>query len=202
MRKYHELNSSVPAMAQKRLQGNTYLALWDSTAAAVGAMHRLCLLLGLKSSHGTEARIPSAWLVEKAAELSPVLQALQRACHVPGAKKVDPADATKLAQNLKTAISQVLRAFSNTELVAVSRGQARRARAGRGGGRGGSRGRGHDNREDNYTYAVAVRSKKKQPGEENDPPVPDPFTVAVIQLVTPEPRAQLEFLPDDAPAQP
>ena len=148
-------------MAESNLRGNPYLCMWDKLPATIGAMHQLCALLEVSSSQDLEAEIPAALLVAKADQLAPVIKDLQTLCNKAGTKAVHRESEAK---DLKTAISQILKCFSNTKLKSQC-GQARRS----------------NSRIDDYTDAVAVNEVKTE-----DYKKPDPFTQAVIKLLQPQ----------------
>ncbi|DBA90106.1 TPA: hypothetical protein ACH3X1_003424 [Trebouxia sp. C0004] len=167
VRMYHELNNSGANLAEINLPGNKYLGMWEKLPATVGAMHQLCALLEVSSSQDLEAKIPAARLVAKAGQLAPVITDLQTLCNKAGAKEVHGGSEGKV---FKTAVSQILTAFSNTKLTPLTlapltRGQARRS----------------NKRSDNYIYAITINEVEIEGYKK-----PDPFTQAVIKLLKPQ----------------
>ena len=144
--------------------------MWEKLPATVGAMHQLCALLGVGSSQDLEAEFPAAQLVAKADQLAPVIRDLQTLCSKEGAKAVHR---RSQAKDFKTAISLILTFFSNTKLTSQRR-QARQC----------------NSRSDNYTYAITIKQIKLE-----EDTLPDPFTHAVIKLLTPQALAAIDFLP-------
>ena len=161
-RMYHEVNNSGASLAEINLPGNQYLGMWEKLPATVGAMQQLCALLGVSSSQDLETEIPAALLVAKAGQLAPVITNLQTLCNKAGAKQVHRGSKAKI---FKTAISQILKCFSNTKLAPLTRGQARRS----------------NKRPDNYIYLIPINEVKIEGYKK-----PDPFTKAVIKLLKPQ----------------
>jgi hypothetical protein len=171
-RMYHDIRVTAARMAESNLPGNPYLCMWDKLPATIGAMHRLCALVEISSSQDLEAEIPAARLVAKADQLVPVIKDLQKLCKIAGAKQVHRGSEGKV---FKTAIRQILTAFSNTKLAPLTRGQARRS----------------NERSDNYIYAITIKDIKIE-----EYILPDPFTHAVIELLKTQAPAAVDFLLD------
>lgn len=51
VRMYNELHNTAPNIAETMLPGNPYLGMWPALPAEIGAMHQLCALLEIQSSH-------------------------------------------------------------------------------------------------------------------------------------------------------
>ncbi|KAL3138353.1 hypothetical protein ABBQ32_006156 [Trebouxia sp. C0010 RCD-2024] len=168
-RMYHEIRITAATMAESNLRGNPYLCMWDTLPATIGAMHQLCALLEVSSSQDLEAEIPAALLVAKADQLVPGIKDLQTLCNKAGAKALHRESEAK---DLKTAISQILTAFSDTKLAPLTRGQARR------------RGK----RSDNYIYAITINEVEIEGYKK-----PDPFTQVVIKLLKPQALAAFDL---------
>ena len=181
LRMYSELHNTAPNIAENTLPGNPYLGMWPVLAPQISAMHLLCNLLEIESSQDLTSEIPRARLDANKDQLARIVKDLQELCQVPDPKRVcislqQNVEETKKAVNgLKTAIGQVLTAFSNTKLSTFCRGQAR----------------GATGRADNPTYKIVINMVKVE-----DIKQLDPFTDAVIKLLKPQPVEDLEFLPD------
>ena len=179
LRMYSKLHNTAPNIAETMLPGNPYLGMWPALPAEIGAMRQLCALLEIESSQDLTSDIPRARLDAKKDQLAPIVKDLQTLCQVRDPKQVRTSsqqsaeEREKAGNDLKTAIGQVLTAFSNTKLSTISRGQARKGRG----------------RVDNPTYGITINMVKV----ENDK-LRDPFTEAVIELI--KSREGLEFLPD------
>ena len=163
------------------LPGNLYLGMWPALPAEIGAMRQLCALLEIESSQDLTSDIPRARLDAKKDQLAPIVDDLQTLCQVRDPKQVRTSsqqsakEREKAGNDLKTAIGQVLTAFSNTKLSTISRGQARKRKS----------------RVDNPTYGITINMVKVENNK-----LRDPFTEAVIELIKPRAREGLEFLPD------
>ena len=181
LRMYNELHNTAPNIAETMLPGNPYLGTWPALPAEIGAMRQLCALLEIESSQDLTSEIPRARLDAKKDQLALVVKDLQTLCGVRDPKRVcissqqSPEERQKAGNILKTAIGQVLTAFSNTKLSTISRGQARKA----------------SRRSDNPTYGITINMVKVESGK-----LRDSFTEAVIELIKPKARDSLEFLPD------
>ena len=144
-------------------------------------MRQLCALLEIESSQDLTSDIPRARLDAKKDQLAPIVKDLQTLCQVRDPKQVRTSsqqsaeEREKAGNDLKTAIGQVLTAFSDTKLSTISRGQARK-------------GRGHV---DNPIYGITINMVKVENNK-----LRDPFTEAVIELIKPRVREGLQFLPD------
>lgn len=182
---YNELHNTAPNIAETMLPGNPYLGTWPALPAEIGAMRQLCVLLEIESSQDLTSEIPRTRLDAKRDQLAPIIKDLQTLCGVRDRKRVcttsqqSTEKREKAGNDLKTAICQVVKAFSNTKLSTISRGQARR-------GRGSEGGVG-----DNPTYGITVNMVKVDNNK-----MRDPFTEAVIELIKPQAREDLKFLPD------
>ena len=181
LRMYSELHNTAPNMAETMLPGNLYLGMWPALPAEIGAMRQLCALLEIESSQDLTSDIPRARLDAKKDQLAPIVKDLQTLCQVRDPKQVRTSsqqsaeEREKAGNDLKTAIGQVLTAFSNTKLSTISRGEARKGRG----------------RVDNPTYGITINMVKVENNK-----LRDPFTEAVIELIKPRAREGLEFLPD------
>ena len=159
--------------------------MWPALSAQISAMRQLCASLEVESSQDLTSEIPRARLDAKKDQLALVVKDLQTLCGVRNPKRVcmssqqSPEEREKAGNILKTAICQVLKAFSNTTLSTIDRGQARS-------GRGVV-----DNRVDNPIYGITINTVKVE-----NTTLPDPFTEAVIELIKPRAHEVLEFLPD------
>ena len=157
------------------------MGMWPALPAEVGAMRQLCALLEIESSQDLTSETPRARLDAKKDQLALIVKDLQTLCGVQDPKRVcissqqSPEERKKAGNNLKTDIGQVLTAFSNTKLSTISRGQARKARG----------------RSDNPTYGITINMVKVKNNK-----LHDSFTKAVIELIEPQAREGLEFLPD------
>ncbi|DBA70342.1 TPA: hypothetical protein ACH3X2_011764 [Trebouxia sp. C0005] len=193
LRMYNEIHNTSANIAETTLPGNPYLGMWPALSAQISAMHQLCALLEIESSQDLTSQIPKVRLVTKKDQLAPIVKDLQTLCQVRGPKQVrtssqqsaeerdkagtssqQSAEERDTAGNdLKTAIGQVLTAFSNTKLSTIRRGQARKPRG----------------VVDNPVYGTTINTVKVE-----NTKLRDPFTEAVIELI--KPQACLEFLPD------
>ena len=132
LRMYNEFHNTAPNAAETMLPGNPYLGMWPALPAEIGAMRQLCALLEIESSQDLTSDIPRARLDAKKDELAPIVRHLQTLCQVRDPKQVctssqqSAEEGEKAGNDLKTAIGQVLTAFSNTKLSTISRGQARK----------------------------------------------------------------------------
>ena len=181
LRMYNELHNTAHNIAETMLPGNPYLGMWPALPAEISAMRQLCALLEIESSQDLTSEIPRARLDAKNDQLALVLKDLQTLCGVRDPKRVcissqqSPEEREKAGNILKTAIGQVLTAFSNTKLSTISRGQGRTA----------------SRRSDNPTYGITINMVKVENHK-----LRDSFTKAVIELIKPRARVVLEFLPD------
>ena len=165
---YNELHNTAPNIAETMLPGNPYLGMWPALPAEISAMRQLCALLEIESSQDLTSEIPRARLDAKKDQLALEVKDLQMLCGVRNPKRVcmssqqSPEEREKAGNILKTAICQVLKAFSNTKLSTIDRGQARS-------------GRGVVN---NPIYGITINMVKVE-----NTTLPDPFTEAVIELI-------------------
>lgn len=189
LRMYSELHNTAPNIAETMLPGNPYLGMWPALPAEIGAMRQLCALLEIESSQDLTSDIPRARLDAKKDQvapiikdqLAPIIKDLQTLCQVQDPKQVrtpshqSAEERGKAGNDFKTAIGQIVTAFSNTKLSTISLGQARKGRG----------------RVDNPTYGITINMVKVENNK-----LRDTFTEAVIELIKPRAREGLEFLPD------
>ncbi|KAL0031971.1 hypothetical protein WJX79_009500 [Trebouxia sp. C0005] len=165
LRMYNEIHNTSANIAETTLPGNPYLGMWPALSAQISAMHQLCALLEIESSQDLTSQIPK---VRTSSQQSAEERDKAGTSSQQSAEERDTA-----GNDLKTAIGQVLTAFSNTKLSTIRRGQARKPRG----------------VVDNPVYGTTINTVKVE-----NTKLRDPFTEAVIELI--KPQACLEFLPD------